>query len=106
MTISEEMAERFQLAEAPLFQLRHNIARTQPVAAVRSTPVGRQLSFLRLGLIPSWASDAAIGNKLLNARCETFGLCNMEALMRHLVNCICNQSRPSDPRRSSTRSRP
>jgi putative SOS response-associated peptidase YedK len=29
------------------------------------------LALFRWGLIPAWASDLAIGNKLLNARCET-----------------------------------
>jgi putative SOS response-associated peptidase YedK len=29
------------------------------------------MAMLRWGLIPSWASDPSIGNRLLNARCET-----------------------------------
>ena len=32
---------------------------------------GRQLVFLRWGLIPPWADDPAIGNRLINARAET-----------------------------------
>jgi putative SOS response-associated peptidase YedK len=67
----EEVAARFQLAEAPLFEPRYNIAPTQPVAGVRAGEGGSALSFLRWGLIPSWASDPAIANKLLNARSET-----------------------------------
>jgi putative SOS response-associated peptidase YedK len=48
-----EVAERFQLPEATLFdQPRYNIAPTQPVAAVRVTTPGRQLAWLRWGLIP------------------------------------------------------
>ena len=66
-----ELAERFQLAESPLFEPRYNIAPTQSAAAVRATDAGRVLARLRWGLIPSWASDPAIGNKLLNARSET-----------------------------------
>jgi putative SOS response-associated peptidase YedK len=31
----------------------------------------RMLDAFRWGLIPSWAKDASIGNKLINARCET-----------------------------------
>jgi putative SOS response-associated peptidase YedK len=38
---------------------------------VRATDTGRVLTRLRWGLIPSWASDPAIANKLLNARSET-----------------------------------
>jgi putative SOS response-associated peptidase YedK len=67
----EEVAERFHLTEPPLFDPRYNIAPTQAVAGVRATVAGNELAFLRWGLIPSWASDSAIGNKLLNARGET-----------------------------------
>jgi putative SOS response-associated peptidase YedK len=67
----EEVAECFELAEAPLFEPRYNIAPTQPVAVVRATAAGRSLAFLRWGLIPSWSTDPAIGNRLINARCET-----------------------------------
>ena len=52
---------------------RFNIAPTQPIAAVtastKTSPPGFQ--FLRWGLIPSWAKDPAIGNRLINARAET-----------------------------------
>lgn len=67
----EEVAERFQLAEIPSLNLRYNIAPTQSVAAVRATESGREMRFLRWGLIPSWAADPSIGVKLLNARAET-----------------------------------
>ncbi len=67
----DELAERFQFAEVPLFDARYNIAPTQTVAAVRASDGGMALSLLRWGLIPSWASDMTIGNKLLNARSET-----------------------------------
>ena len=68
----EEVAQRFQLPEATLFdQSRYNIAPAQPVAAVRVTPQGRQVAWLRWGLIPSWSKDPAIGHKLINARAET-----------------------------------
>jgi putative SOS response-associated peptidase YedK len=67
----DELAERFGLAAIPHLDARYNIAPTQAVAAVRAADPGRELAWLRWGLIPSWASDPAIGNKLLNARCET-----------------------------------
>jgi putative SOS response-associated peptidase YedK len=67
----DELAERFRLAEAPALPPRYNVAPTQPVAAVRAAAAGRQLALLRWGLIPSWASDPSIGNRLLNARAET-----------------------------------
>lgn len=49
---------------------RFNIAPSQKIAAVlNSSP--NELSFLRWGLIPFWAKDLTIGNKLINARAET-----------------------------------
>ncbi|MHC1699319.1 MAG: SOS response-associated peptidase [Geobacteraceae bacterium] len=50
---------------------RYNIAPTQQVLAVRTTDQGRQASFMRWGLIPSWAKDPAIGRRMINARCES-----------------------------------
>ena len=49
---------------------RYNIAPTQPVAVVPNTGENR-LDFYVWGLIPSWAKDPAIGNRLINARSET-----------------------------------
>ena len=37
----------------------------------RSEPPERQLRVLRWGLVPSWAKDPAIGNRMNNARMET-----------------------------------
>lgn len=34
-------------------------------------PVARELRLLRWGLIPSWAKDAAVGARMINARAET-----------------------------------
>lgn len=69
------VAEQFGLLELPPFTQRFNIAPTQPVPVVRLTPGDaepqRQLVWLRWGLIPSWADDPAIGNRLINARAET-----------------------------------
>lgn len=67
----DELAERFRLAEAPVLEPRYNVAPTQSVAVVRAAATGLELALLRWGLIPSWAGDPAIGNKLLNARAET-----------------------------------
>jgi len=51
---------------------RYNIAPTQPVVAARLDPAGgRQLAWLRWGLVPSWADDVKIGNRLINARADT-----------------------------------
>lgn len=51
---------------------RYNIAPTQYVAAIREDQAGtRELAMLRWGLVPSWAKDPAIGNRMINARAET-----------------------------------
>jgi len=49
---------------------RYNIAPTQPVAVVPNTGENR-LDFYLWGLIPSWAKDPEIGNRMINARAET-----------------------------------
>jgi len=53
---------------------RYNIAPTQDVAAVRnpgSEDAGLELVALRWGLVPFWAKDPSIGNRMINARAET-----------------------------------
>ena len=49
---------------------RYNIAPSQPVAVVANTG-DNKIDFFVWGLIPSWAKDPKIGNKLINARSET-----------------------------------
>ncbi len=49
---------------------RYNIAPSQPILAVANDHPDRFDHFL-WGLIPSWAKDPKIGNKLCNARAET-----------------------------------
>ena len=65
------IAEAFSVSEvsgdlAPSY----NIAPTQQVAVIVSDGV-RQLLAMRWGLVPSWAKDLSIGNKMINARAET-----------------------------------
>jgi putative SOS response-associated peptidase YedK len=52
---------------------RFNIAATQEIAAMRwnAERLGRELAWLRWGLIPPWAEDPSIGNRMINARAET-----------------------------------
>jgi len=49
---------------------RYNIAPTQEVAVVANNDQNR-VEFFRWGLIPFWAKDPAIGNRMINARAET-----------------------------------
>jgi len=52
---------------------RFNIAPTQdaPVARARMDAPGRELALLHWGLVPGWAKDPTIGNRMINARIET-----------------------------------
>lgn len=69
------IAEQFSLFDLPSLSPRYNIAPTQTVAVVRQVGqaggAGRELVNLRWGLIPHWAKDPAIGNRMINARSES-----------------------------------
>lgn len=69
----QAVAEAFGLAEVPDLLPRSNIAPGQTVAIVRQQPQaeGRELAYLRWGLIPAWADDPSIGDRMANARSET-----------------------------------
>jgi len=62
--------ERFDLeVEEGLYTPRYNCAPSQNLAVVSSQEPGK-LSYFRWGLIPFWAKDPAIGNRMINARAE------------------------------------
>lgn len=84
-----QFALPFDAGSSTDYAPRYNIAPTQQAAVIRQVAASdgdgrtgetatseqssaeRELAFLRWGLIPSWAKDAAIGNRLINARGET-----------------------------------
>lgn len=55
---------------APTKLLPAILERADPEAAEETVPV-RRLRMLRWGLVPSWAKDPSIGNRMINARVET-----------------------------------
>ena len=66
-----ELQERFgfdgsELSHAP----RYNVAPTQMALTVTNGSE-RRGSYMRWGLIPSWAKSASVGNRMINARAET-----------------------------------
>jgi len=69
----DEIAAAFDLDEVPELSPRYNIAPTQHIAAVRwsEDQAKREFANLRWGLIPFWADDKKIGNRMINARAET-----------------------------------
>jgi putative SOS response-associated peptidase YedK len=69
----EALRQLFMFEQRPNLMPRYNIAPTQDVPIVRLTRDGaeRELITVRWGLVPFWADDLSIGNRLINARCET-----------------------------------
>jgi putative SOS response-associated peptidase YedK len=68
----DALAEYFEVEGYPSsLAPSYNIAPTQEVVAVVEEDEKRKLEMLRWGLIPSWAKDPSIGNKMINARAET-----------------------------------
>jgi len=67
------LARLFQVPLPEAHRPRFNVAPTQDVAAVRSAGCGpgRELVFLRWGLIPAWSREGPQGPLLINARAET-----------------------------------
>lgn len=77
----DDLVEEFEVVEKPeqVLAPSWNVAPTQNVYAVLArTPRGeedapprRRLQVVRWGLVPSWAKDPSIGNRMINARMET-----------------------------------
>lgn len=69
---SEATAALFGVSGSVAVEPRYNIAPTQSIAAIREDEDRtRELVMLRWGLVPFWAKDPAIGNRMINARAET-----------------------------------
>jgi putative SOS response-associated peptidase YedK len=69
---SEAAVELFGASSSVEIQPRYNIAPTQFIAAIRNDENReRELVMLRWGLVPFWAKDPSLGNRMINARAET-----------------------------------
>lgn len=69
---AEAVKRVFALEELPALEPRYNVAPTQDVPAVRMGEEGaRKAAMLHWGLVPKWAKERAIGNRMINARSET-----------------------------------
>lgn len=74
---TDELVEIFDVPDARESALeelglpRYNIAPSQEAPALVLGSDGRRLGPLRWGLVPFWADDPSIGNRLINARSET-----------------------------------
>jgi putative SOS response-associated peptidase YedK len=81
----EDLIEEFEVVDNRVptaLQADYNVAPTKEVYAVverppskeageQGVPPERQLRTLTWGLVPSWAKDPKIGNRMINARMET-----------------------------------
>ncbi len=78
----EDLIEEFEVVDSRLekpLDADFNVAPTKEVYAVMerrptkesAEPPQRQLRSLRWGLIPSWAKEPSIGNRMINARMES-----------------------------------
>jgi len=74
----EDLVEEFEIEHVRLrdpVEPDYNVAPTKAVPAVvertRDGAQVRMLTTLRWGLIPSWAKERSIGNRMINARMET-----------------------------------
>jgi putative SOS response-associated peptidase YedK len=63
---------RFNLdKDLPEFKPSYNIAPGQQVPVIIREDGRNKVKLMRWGLVPSWAPDPSIGNRMINARCET-----------------------------------
>jgi len=68
----DAVAERFGVSPIPgLSTPRYNVAPSQGVPIIIEDQGARQQVLAHWGLVPFWARDPEIGNKLINARVET-----------------------------------
>lgn len=70
-TDRKTLLKSFAVAEVPRLEPRYNISPTQEVLAVHASDDGREATLFKWGLVPSWAKDASMGARLINARSET-----------------------------------
>ncbi|MDQ3583959.1 MAG: SOS response-associated peptidase [Pseudomonadota bacterium] len=67
----ETLVARFDLWRTPDLRPRYNIAPSQEIPAIRRSREGRrELTLLRWGLVPHWATETS-GHSMINARAET-----------------------------------
>jgi putative SOS response-associated peptidase YedK len=68
----EKIIRKYNIEKKPafIFTSRYNIAPSQEVPIVLRDTATR-LELMKWGLIPFWAKDPEIGNRLINARAET-----------------------------------
>ena len=62
---------QFGVRRGPELPPHWNLGPGRPIAVVRDTGEGAEVAMLTWGLVPFWAKERSIGNRLANARAET-----------------------------------
>lgn len=91
-TPTDDIAAYFDVdqVEERLAEPVYNVAPTTSVPIVRAArekPTARTIDLYRWGLIPFWAKEAKVGNRMINARAETVATNN--AFKRSFVGRRC-----------------
>lgn len=81
---AEAIAKELGIQTPENYRQSFNLAPTQLIPILTST---QRLEFYRWGLIPSWAKDPSIGNRMINARAET--LAEKPSFKRALAHRRC-----------------
>ena len=83
------LADRFDVddVQVALFEPSYNVAPRELVLVVRQREHRRVLSRVRWGLVPSWAKDPSIGDRMINARAD--GLAEKPAYKRPFAKKRC-----------------
>lgn len=63
--------ERFGITELPPLVPRYNIPPSSDILVVRERKGVTEAELIRWGLVPSWARDPSIGNRMANVRSDT-----------------------------------
>jgi putative SOS response-associated peptidase YedK len=68
----EAVADEFGLDEVPELSARYNVTPGREIATVRAAEGAARICEMRQwGLVPGWAKDPSIGQRMINARAET-----------------------------------
>jgi putative SOS response-associated peptidase YedK len=71
-SLPQRLAEMFEVEDFPSFGPSYNLAPSQLAPVIRAgADDRREALLLGWGLVPGWADDPAIGQRMINARSET-----------------------------------
>jgi putative SOS response-associated peptidase YedK len=69
----KQLRQYYQTVNEVGYGGRYNIAPASRIVAISGDGDDRRMELMRWGLVPSWAKDVRIGQRMINARAETVG---------------------------------